>query len=87
MCSLCAGSRYGIAPAPCAGSTGHFRRPPPLQAVLRSLNGLTAGSDPRYMSKRDKLLHANPPETDVLAEGDRVVALARTSARPTLWPE
>ena len=37
------------------------------------------------MSKKDKLLHANPPETDVLAEGDRVVALARTSARPTLW--
>ena len=36
------------------------------------------------MSKKDKLLHANPPETDVLAEGDRVVALARTSARPTL---
>jgi hypothetical protein len=38
----------------------------------------------RYMSKKDKLLHANPPESDVLAEGDRIVALARTSARPTL---
>lgn len=34
----------------------------------------------RYISKRDKVLHANPPETDVLQEGDRIVALARTSA-------
>mmetsp|Transcript_19941 Transcript_19941/g.60258 ORF Transcript_19941/g.60258 Transcript_19941/m.60258 type:complete len:961 (+) Transcript_19941:333-3215(+) len=31
-----------------------------------------------YISKKDKMLHANPPESDVLGEGDRVVALAST---------
>lgn len=36
----------------------------------------------RYISKKDKVLKANPPDTDIIQEKDRIVALARTSAPP-----
>ena len=41
----------------------------------------------RYISKADKVLHANPPDDDVLGEGDRIVALASSGAAPGKAPQ